>query len=552
MLQPPLARQPAAHAPVRRRRPATPVAPPQQPSAHRAAAHEYDALAATLAGAVAQRASTRYPAGPLLARGKQAAKRRKTSGKKGTDTKAPTLSKPTTISVSLPAKHRARYTVEKFDTKACRGTRTTTVSAKVKPTKVGKRERTPIALAFGRSTPPLGFDGGHIIGLHLGGDNIPENVVPMYPRFNRGVWKAMEDKIKQLEKAVPGSVFMTVTIGYAEREPRIPETFAVAVVGDDEKPLRTSEGEPYKDDKGTPIQDTWHLSQPASIPDLRAVDGKVVTAIENAIRDTDYENEQVEKLKEAHFPTSPKDCPYGFLDVLMDEDKLDEMPGLPGRRAGNAGFNEAQRRLVLLANSIINGGPLTSDDEDDLMKDLDIRGAANAPEIDHIIPKVLGGSNYFANARVVSWHCNNKAARIKAVHHLIDVRNIAPPMLTTATAGPRLEKDVEKVAALWRAHNPGATTFGPVALANWIRHTWPGNLAPTWEKSLLPGVTRLLTTAGIPATRNEIVEAPVKDKRKRTQPRSFLDEVNLQKQREEEARRNKRNKCAKPNTTDDD
>jgi len=70
-----------------------------------------------------------------------------------------------------------------------------------------------------------------------------------------------------------------------------------------------------------------------------------------------------------------------------------------------------------------------SDDPKDPHQALDERGTTDVPEIDHIIPKVLGGSNYFSNARVVSWQLNNSVARIKSINELVDTSRLPLPVL---------------------------------------------------------------------------------------------------------------------------
>ncbi len=50
----------------------------------------------------------------------------------------------------------------------------------------------------------------------------------MYPRFNRGVWKVLEDRIKAAAHKRSGLV-MTVTMTYAGADPRIPSSLDVAV-----------------------------------------------------------------------------------------------------------------------------------------------------------------------------------------------------------------------------------------------------------------------------------------------------------------------------------
>ena len=73
----------------------------------------------------------------------------------------------------------------------------------------------------------------------------------MYPRFNRGVWKVLEDRIKAEAHKRSGLV-MTVTMTYAGADPRIPSSFDVAV----------ADGT-----TGASVL-TGSLSQPGDIPDV--------------------------------------------------------------------------------------------------------------------------------------------------------------------------------------------------------------------------------------------------------------------------------------------
>jgi hypothetical protein len=83
-------------------------------------------------------------------------------------------------------------------------------------------------------------------------------------------------------------------------------------------------------------------------------------------------------------------------------------------------FSGEQRQALITYNKLKNGGQLKSDSGDDPHQDLtEGTGKATSVEVDHIIPKVLGGSNHFLNARLISWELNNKVERIKDTSALV-------------------------------------------------------------------------------------------------------------------------------------
>jgi hypothetical protein len=388
----------------------------------------------------------------VLARGKQL--RTPPAAKAAAPARAPQVSEP-----------------EAFTAAGLTGQRTKKVTAALAPTKVPERGKTPVAIAFAGTAPPLGYDGGHVIGLHLGGANVSSNVVPMYPRFNRGVWKVLEDRIKAEAHKRSGLV-MTVTMTYAGADPRIPSSFDVAVA-----------------DGATGASVLTHsLSQPGDIPDVAAMPADVRTVIGAAASFNQPLGAQADQFlrgggtfaqavaatggshlpvsKKAMYPDDPANRPYGPLDILVLNGQL-HVPGL-GTMAAFTDFTAAQRELLLQVNRERNGGTMTSDDPADPCQVLDPRGAANAPEIDHIIPKVMGGSNFFSNARVVSWQLNNKEDRIKPISELVDVSRLAAPTLPAL-----IPAKASVIAAQWLAHHPDDAEVAPALLSHWILMRWP-------------------------------------------------------------------------------
>jgi len=192
--------------------------------------------------------------------------------------------------------------------------------------------------------------------------------------------------------------------------------------------------------------------------------------------------------KRAMYPDSPAERPYGSLDVLV----LNGALIVPGTMGAFTDFNAAQRELLLQVNMARNGGTLRSDDPADPCPVLDPRGAANAPEIDHIIPKVLGGSNFFSNARIVSWQLNNKEDRIKPIHELIDVSRLAAPSLPTT-----IDARVGVIVPQWLAHHPDTDEIAPTALSGWITTRWPALGPELLPPRLLNAVLKQLADKGV-------------------------------------------------------
>jgi hypothetical protein len=77
-----------------------------------------------------------------------------------------------------------------------------------------------------------GMDKGHIIAVEFSQVNSPENIVPMYPSFNRdgGDWRKLERKLRHyVPKYGPRKkIHLCVEVKYGKRrEPRVPSSFIV-------------------------------------------------------------------------------------------------------------------------------------------------------------------------------------------------------------------------------------------------------------------------------------------------------------------------------------
>jgi hypothetical protein len=67
---------------------------------------------------------------------------------------------------------------------------------------------------------------------------------------------------------------------------------------------------------------------------------------------------------------------------------------------------------------------LRSDGINDPHPTLSEKGAADFPEVDHVIPQSLGGSNLFSNARLISWQLNNSLEKKKDITPYISADRI--------------------------------------------------------------------------------------------------------------------------------
>ncbi len=389
--------------------------------------------------------------------------------------------------------------------------RPTKVKGKVHNRNVGQRGRTPTAMSLlhdpnnftGAADKRLGFDGGHILGLSLGGEDEPYNIVPMYPGFNRGTWKNVENKIgNDATWAYSGMNFsVTINLTYAGPTDEIPQSLSAQGFAD------VTNSKTKKTTKNKLVADYGTKTQPTDIETtgrLTASEEKVVTGnepkktLKKVITDAaDYfqntlgdaagakhlrKHGHLRRSDRIDYPDKHTDRPYEYLDILTFAGKVNPGTTFTPRQI----FSANQRALILQANMARNGGLLQSDDPNDpiykapyLAASLSEQGAANFPEIDHIIPKSLGGSNMFSNARVVSWLLNNKMDRVKDISGLVDVtRTSLPALPTTGTIEDKVRILVP--AILMRA----AAALDIGGIVNEIRTQYVINVTINWRTAI--------------------------------------------------------------------
>lgn len=380
------------------------------------------------------------------------------------------------------------YESEQFGDAAGTRERVSYVEIPVAVAGTGDRTAAPPPLSQfvdgGKTTAPgterkAGYDGGHVVGLQLGGKDIPENVVPMLRAFNRGVYKNAEDAVRKASAGVTGGgqPWLVVYCHYADDEADTPYAFELILTS------RGAQGE-------TKVASHF-LRQPEDIVrvPVPALDRQQLLSGGGTIRQEAVTGAAAAGLDDKHFdlpqgttaaqyiattghlprssrsayPDDPANRPYELLDLLTLSGALDHGTGMSTNRE----FSGAQRRLVLEANLTRNAGVLRSDDPQDpvfanpeLGGELSEWGDVNFPEVDHIIPNSSGGGNFFSNARLVSWDLNNRLDRVKSVHHLVDPRRRPLPTLTTTDSKGLAILAVEYVA---REAPPGASfTAGDV------------------------------------------------------------------------------------------
>jgi hypothetical protein len=295
-------------------------------------------------------------------------------------------------------------------------------------TRIKREGATPPPLSFtgpGGSDSNLGWQRGHVIALEATGDNESYNIVPMLPGFNHGgEWREVERLARKTAAQTKDSrVLYQVTVYYSSTgfDARVPvgfETELFAQEGDKWVPIsgtkRTLRHEAKVTPAPTAAEKAALLKTPASLD------------IKHFGKFAQDPKEAATAVKAGHLPTSRNvlwpdkftDRPYEILDLqaFANED---------ASISSHAVFSREQREKILKLNMARNGGVLKSDDPSDPHQILDENGAANYPEIDHIIPKSVGGSNAFSNARVISWQLNNKEDRVKNIGKLVDLKRTA-------------------------------------------------------------------------------------------------------------------------------
>jgi hypothetical protein len=228
----------------------------------------------------------------------------------------------------------------------------------------------------------IGLDGGHLIGLSLGGIDEEYNIVPMFGHFNESTYRNIELQIWKDPDVKRMGVVVTYDDG--SDRPAIPSKFQIYVDGGSKSMLANNNND--------------------KIPSYDVFRGKVLVEIEMKTPvPTPYPfDKAVRDEVEAILPAvKSEDSPYAFLDVLAFNYNT------------STNFSEEQRQYILTANALWderqgNGGFITRDNQDDPFPTLNLQGGNDRPQIDHVVPKGWGGTNAFSNAKVTSKVYNNQ------------------------------------------------------------------------------------------------------------------------------------------------
>ena len=258
---------------------------------------------------------------------------------------------------------------------------------------------------------PMNIEGGHLIGMKLGGVDDEENVVPMYSHVNRQSFLAVESQIMAAYQ--PGQrMGMVVRISYplVGGDGRIPNGFSVQLYRDmvlDQNAAGTFAGTvtgPAIIVDGAPQQTGRLVLNPYVKLHLDTAKAAVTArgwTIESADGNT-RDWVRTGKLP----PVGSR--PYAHLDYLAYTDPDNVLFPIPRDTVGGGwAFSADQRAVIQAANRYgqVDGraGECWSDVAADPHQCALIQiGTDSGIEIDHIMPMSRSGSNAFSNAMVVS------------------------------------------------------------------------------------------------------------------------------------------------------
>ena len=270
---------------------------------------------------------------------------------------------------------------------------------------------TPLAYQYGTGLDEermFDTEAGHILGLRLGGLNIPENVTPMFAHVNRNLFREVERAIESAYAPGQGHG-VEIKLTYGAAEPRVPISIAVRLLRNMTFPGATG----YT--VNLPAVYTHTVLQTAPVvtritpdPQLLALFTQAQAAVTAGWTLENHVPACRDWLARRALP--PVDQrPYAFLDYVYFV--LNGNTVLPMDDVGTIAplweFGETQRGYIVQANRHKQSGTRLGECWSDAAGDpittaLVQLGADSGIEIDHIIPKSRGGSNAFSNAQVTS------------------------------------------------------------------------------------------------------------------------------------------------------
>jgi 5-methylcytosine-specific restriction endonuclease McrA len=240
----------------------------------------------------------------------------------------------------------------------------------------------------------------------------------MYRSVNNGSYKMNIERTIEAEAEAHGSINVTIEChyGHPEGDPRVPYLIIAT--------LEWSDGiGKTKTTLNLPIIN----NAPSDLQKPLTITEDFVTLFEYAeqkVRDDGFA-----LPSEWTVPMDKTIRRYAALDYMYQKNMLHEL-GYTGISIRNVtGFSQTQINLIRAVNRLRNGGMEKSDAPGDEVKahpsgtvDMGL-GLALVPghrdlqpEVDHIVPKTMGGSNAFSNALLISSALNNKKRAKLNVH----------------------------------------------------------------------------------------------------------------------------------------
>jgi len=321
-----------------------------------------------------------------------------------------------------------------FGTPAQARTRPLWVRASIRPdaSNAGRMTGTaPLALLSGVSADARipNTEGGHLVGLSIGGPDCSDNLVPMFGLTNRDTYRTVERDINTRAK-FGGSPAVLIKIDYppvgtgVDQDPRLPTGFTVWYVANVPDLAQLAENP-----SGAPIHRVANSGGNPVRFDVQGADIERRRFLVELRTRTLDEKWSIELLGGAavawnargYLPPVGK-RPYGFVDRLVYSPDYASYAALmlprwdacdiaPGRE-----FAEGQRLNLVYASCYTQSsekkGECWSDDATDPVQSvLTPMGTDDGIEIDHIHPKASMGPNIYSNAQVISSRHNRSKGR---------------------------------------------------------------------------------------------------------------------------------------------
>jgi hypothetical protein len=257
---------------------------------------------------------------------------------------------------------------------------------------------------------PLNIEGGHVIGIAIGGVDEQENVVPMYSHVNRGTFLSIEKTISR--DYIPGkSMGVSISLDYTTSpDGRIPTNISVTLMREmtiDPVALGRVTGTTIRVDdisnapqQAARIEIDPHLQAYLQQVQKRVDAGWTIESAEEATRSWVAEK----KLP----PVGNR--PYALLDWILFMDPGNQylpMQANIGTIGPGRPFTDRQRELIQLVNRYRQTGEKKGECWSDVAEDrnqcaLIQVGTDTGIEVDHILPMKPVGSNAFSNAQITS------------------------------------------------------------------------------------------------------------------------------------------------------